>query len=188
MIQALDPQLANAPVFTAFRNDELLGNFRGNKGHDNLGDFIDFKYPNKIAVGDIITDVAGNEYVVSGIDKPRNIGGVSFNRYFKVYYSAKKASPPTMNVVNINNPTNSPVYIQQSNAPSTMLANFQEQINQCDEADKAILQELYAIVLEIYNGNKTVKKSGLAKFGDVIVKYGPIATALGQLLCQIFIH
>lgn len=190
MIQDLDPALANAPVFTVFRHDELLGNFKGNKGHDGAGDYIDFKYPNKIIVGDIIVDVAGNEFVVSGIKIPKSIGGLSAERYYKVYYkkSDKQENQHITNVVNVNNPINSPIYVQQNTAPAALLAEFKNNIDQCDNADKAILQELYAMVLDIYNGKKSIKKSGLSKFRDAITKYAPIAISLGQLLCQLLIH
>ncbi len=191
MIQALDPQLVNAPVFTAFRNDELLGNFRGNKGHDSEGDYIDFKFPNKIAVGDIIIDDNATEYIVNNIAQPKCIGGLPVGqRFHKVYYTLKekKETATITHIVNVNNPNNSPIHIQQGGNSPVLLANFQNAINLCDEADKQLLQELYAIVVEIYNGKKFVKKGGLAKFGDAVAKYAPIATALGQLLCQILMH
>lgn len=192
MFQALDPRLANAPSFSVFREEKLLGKYKGQSGHDISGDYIDFIFCHDIVAGDKIIDTIGNEYIVQGIEQPKRIGGLSREQYFKVYYKTQSQPqiPLINNTITINN-TNS-VAVENNLEISITVQAVQNDIKNMDslsdEETKLALEKVneLADILKSKENRKS-KWSKVASFFKWIAnKSVDLAVAFSPLIIQAF--
>lgn len=191
MIQALNPLSTNVHTFTIFHNDISLGQFQGIKDRDSVGEFIDFIYQiDDITVGDKIVDVAKNEYIVTGIDKPKNMSGNLTTRSFKVYCKSQPQMPSPLinNVINVNN-TNSTVLennIDISISIQTTYDNIKNMDSLSDEETKLALEKVneLATILQSKENRKSKWSKIASVFKWLANKSVELATAFSPLIIQ----
>lgn len=188
MLSAYPPIRYNNYEF--FRDGKPIGAYRGVLIKDKKP-YIDFPQKLDIAYGDEI-HLPNNpcKFFVVDIDYiyPESIRHSQihhFNVYYVPEHQFKRNSQPIFNIGTINNS----IVGTQTNA-SININHFEQlkiEIEKCAVDDKPLLYELYNTLKEISNNTKPIKRNALQKFGDLFVKYSPIALAVGQLLVDILL-
>lgn len=176
--------------FEIFRGEVFIGEFAGEfcSGREP---YINFYDKHDILQNDYVIDkITKSKYVVTKIfcDVLPGLDGFYRgvkNQKFYVYYSTEKKQIGNI-IFNIENATNS-IIGTQATATLTIYNydTLQQEIEKCEHKDKPMLYELLNTLKEIEKDFKPIKKGKLAKFGDLMVKYSPIAIGVGQILVSI---
>ena len=154
----------NDRKYEVWRDGQQVGIFLGVKSTERGKTYIDFHSLVDVHDGDIIvTPENGSRFSVTHIDSDQtNFGYV--HRYYRAFI-----------------------------IPCTLMARYQPvtietltlQVQVTSPTDQTQLDELIAVLKQIAEGTTPPKKGALHKFGDLLTKYAPLATSVGQILVQI---
>lgn len=185
-LDIVDPKRIGGTIFSVQRNGEKISEFLAKKINQCGKTIIDCIDTPDVLVGDDVFEESTHAlYKVIDIirqEDPAKYFLTNHYKFFHLYVENKDERKPQRTTITA---TNSVININSSiNAPIT-ISSLQQQIEGCSPEDKAIGYELIAILKEIQQSKKPIKRNALQKFGDFLAKYSPIAIGIGQILVQV---
>lgn len=154
----------NDKSYEVLRGGQQVGTFMGVKSSERGKTYIDFHSCVDVHDEDvIITPENGSRFFVTHIESDQTDLGYA-NRYYKAFIV--------------------PCTLMAQSQPIT-IEKLSLQVHITTPSDQAKLDELIAVLKRIADGTTPPKKGVLHKFGDLLTKYAPLATSVGQFLVQI---
>ena len=182
----------NQTVFSVSRNNKFVSKYAGLKDNSSPTKTINFFKHVDIKANDILQDDTTKvKYLVKDIKISQKAGArygkASTNNFWVTVQIVDSYITATQNPVNIT-ATNSVVSVNSQNVSGTISVNDIEKLTkQCEEEDRAMAEEIIALLKELVEKPKPLKRGMLSKFGDFLAKYTPIATGIGQLLLSFLV-
>lgn len=192
-LDLMSPKFHSSSVYYVFRNGvQISSNLRGIefigiKKYYQGKLVIDFYEKQNILVGDSILEVDTKvKYIVTDIEMKSNQKSFIPDQleYFYAFivnefeYNQNKS-------INIVAGDSSIVSVNSQNVIMNNYSSITQLIETCSPEDQAIGYELIEVLKNMENKD-SIKKNSLQKFSDFLLKYSPIAIAVGQLLVSIF--
>ncbi len=181
----------NQTVFSVSRNNKFVSKYSGAKDSFSPTKTISFFENVDIIANDILQDDKTKvKYRVQDIKTYGKLGA-GHNKSTKAVLVKVQIVNSTINLpqnpVNIT-ATNSVVSVNSQNVSGKISVNDIENLTkQCEEEDQATAEEIIALLKELVETKKPLKRGMLSKFGDFLAKYTPVATGIGQLLLTFLI-